>query len=51
MRILKGFYKMYINHMRNVLNNCTMEEARKMAVLSILLLIAGIVDAVRAANF
>lgn len=51
MRIVKGFYKMYVNHMRKVLNNCTMEDARNMAILGILLLIAGVVDAVRAANF
>jgi hypothetical protein len=48
---MKGLYKMYVNHMRNVLNDCTMEDARNMAILGILLLIAGIVDAVRAATF
>jgi hypothetical protein len=48
MRIVKGLYKMYINHMRRVCDNCTMEDIRNMAILGILLLIAGIVDAVRA---
>lgn len=40
--------KMYVGHMRNVLSNCTTEDARNMAILGILLLIAGIADAVRA---
>lgn len=48
MRIVRVALKMYVGHLRNLLNNCTMEDARNMAILGILLLIAGIVDAVRA---
>lgn len=44
MHIVKTALRMYINHMRKVCDNCTMEDVRTMAILGILLLIAGIVD-------
>jgi hypothetical protein len=47
MRVFEITLRMYINHMRKVFDNCTMEDLRTMAIIGILLLIAGIGDAVR----
>jgi hypothetical protein len=41
-RIVKIVVNAYINHRRNVMNNCTMRDARNMAIGGILLAIAAI---------
>ena len=48
MHIVKRAAPMYVNHMQNVIDNCTVEDARNMGIPGSLPLIAGIVDAVRA---
>jgi hypothetical protein len=39
---------MYVGHLRKIIDNSTMEDARNMAILGVLLLIAVIGDALRA---
>jgi hypothetical protein len=48
MRIVKSALKMYVDHWRKTIDNSTMEDARNMAILGILLLVAVIGDALRA---
>lgn len=42
MRIVRIALKMCVNHLRKIIDNSTMEDARNMAILGVLLLIAVI---------
>jgi hypothetical protein len=46
-RIVRSALKLYVNHLRKITDNGTMEDARNMAILGTILLIAVIADVLR----
>jgi hypothetical protein len=48
MRVVRIALKRYVAHLRKIIDSSTMEDARNMAILGVLLLIAVIGDVLRA---